>query len=76
MIRTNVEEAIKFCETLAQDPEFKKQYADAHEFDMKELIDMLREYDKYAYVCEVIPSDMYYELCAQYEAECDEQEEE
>ena len=25
MIRKNVEEAIKFCETLAQDPEFKKR---------------------------------------------------
>lgn len=79
---TNVEEAIKFCETLAKDSEFKKQYADAHEFDMKDLLDMLKEYKhmqerygKYAYVCEVMPSDMYYELCDQYEAQCDEQEE-
>lgn len=72
----NVEQAIKFCETLAKDPEFIKQYADAHEFDMKNLLELLREYkhmkeryNKYAYVCKAMSSDLYYELCSQYESD-------
>lgn len=80
---TDVDRAIEFCETLAKDPEFQKQYADAHEFEMSDLLDMLREYksmqesyDKYAYVCDVMPSDLYCELCDQYEKECGEEEDE
>jgi hypothetical protein len=73
---TDVDRAIEFCETLAKDPEFQKQYADANEFEMNDLLDMLREYKrmqesygKYAYVCEAIPSDLYHELCDEYEEE-------
>jgi hypothetical protein len=78
----NVDQAIKFCETLAKDKEFKKQYADANEFKMKDLLDMLREYKriqerygKYEYVCRLMPSDLYYELAEQYERECEEDDE-
>ena len=78
----NVDQAIKFCETLAKDKEFKKQYADDNEFEMKDLLDMLREYKhiqerygKYEYVCRLMPSDLYYELAEQYERECEEDDE-
>lgn len=79
----NVDQAIKFCENLAKDPEFNKQYTNDGEFDMKDIIDMLNEYNymkndywKYAYVCDRMSSDEYYELCAAYEAENEEDEEE
>lgn len=72
----NVDQAIKFCETLAKDQEFIKQYTDTYKFEMKDLLDMLREYKymkenycKYAYICKVMPNDMYYELCSQYESD-------
>jgi len=75
---TSVEQAIKFCETLAKDSEFNKQYADTHEFNMKDLVDMLREYKymqerygKYAYVCNNMSTDLYYELSEEYERECE-----
>lgn len=78
----DVNKAIKFCERLAKDPEFNKQYANDGEFDMQDIISMLKEYDymkddyyKYEYVCDRMSSDEYYELESEYEAECGEEEE-
>lgn len=75
------EQAIKFCERLAKDPEFNKQYANDGEFDMQDIISMLKEYDymkddyyKYEYVCDRMSSDEYCELCSMYEAECKDDE--
>lgn len=78
----DVNQAIKFCERLAKDPEFNKQYADDGEFDMQDIVDMLNEYNymkdnygKYEFICDRMSSDEYYELESEYEAECGEDEE-
>lgn len=81
---TDVNQAIKFCEELAKDPEFKKQYEnDGETKNMQDIVDMLNDYNymkdnygKYEYVCNMMSSDEYYELAAQYEAECEEGEDE
>lgn len=77
----DVNKAIKFCERLAKDPEFNKQYLDDGEFDMQDIVDMLNEYNymkdnygKYEFICNRISSDEYYELESEYEAECGEEE--
>lgn len=41
----DVEQAIKFCKRLAKDPEFNKQYANDGEFDMEDIVSMLKEYN-------------------------------
>lgn len=78
----NVDQAIKFCKRLAKDQEFNKKYTNNGEFDMQAIVDMLKDYNymkddfgKYEYVCNRMSSDKYYELCAEYEAECGEDEE-
>ena len=73
----SVDQAIKFCEELAKDPEFKKQYEnDGETKNMQDIVDMLNEYNymkdrfwKYEYVCNRMSSDEYYELCSEFEAE-------
>lgn len=79
---TDVKKAIKFCEELAKDPVFIKQYEnDGETTYMQDIVDMLNEYNymkdrygKYEYVCNMMSSDEYCELAAQYEAECEEGE--
>ena len=81
---TDVNQAIKFCEELAKDPEFKKQYENDGEFKyMQDIVNMLNDYNymkdnywKYEYVCNMMSSDEYCELASQYEAECGEDEDE
>ena len=65
----DVNQAIKFCERLAKDPEFNKQYADDGEFDMQDIVDMLNEYNymkdnygKYEFICDRMSSDEINEL--------------
>lgn len=76
-----VQEAVKFCKMLAKDPEFVKQYADANEFNMQDVIDMLNDYAymkdryyKYEYICNMMSSDEYCELASMYENESGEEE--
>lgn len=80
---TDVNQAIKFCERLAKDPEFNKQFTNDGEFNMQDIVDMLNDYNymkddygKYEYVCNMMSSDEYCELASQYEAECEEGEDE
>lgn len=78
----SVDQAIKFCEELAKDPEFKKQYEnDGETKNIQDIVDMLNEYNymkdrfwKYEYVCDRMASDEYYELCSEFEAEDEDEE--
>jgi len=80
---TDVNQAIKFCERLAKNPEFNKQFTNDGEFNMQDIVDMLNDYNymkdrywKYEFICDRMSSDEYYELESEYEAECDEDEQE
>lgn len=70
-----VQEAIKFCVERA-----KKKDSEAKKF--RDIAEMLTNYDrmkdkyyKYEFVCRMMSSDEYYELVAEYEAECGEDDE-
>ena len=74
-----VEEAIEFCKEL--ETVHKEDCDDVKK--LSEIRNMLRQYNymkddfgKYEYICDRMSSDEYYELEAEYEAECGEEEEE
>lgn len=71
------EEALKFCQELAKT---RKYDGDGREFKdlaflFEDYIRMSERYGKYEYICHRMSSDEYYEYAAEYEAECEEDEE-